>query len=333
MLINEINIKLVVFGQGGVGKTSLISAFLENEVQESYIPTIGNNISRKEYLIDDIAIRLNIWDIGGQRSFNPLNPVCFTNIDASLLVFDLSQPIETIKELEFYLSKLKESNEESIVFIIGNKLDLIKENELKTIVEHQKQLELPLILTSALKNINVREVFELIIFTFLNDWENKFPSEKFQGISKKFLDKIGKSENELKELFVNPNELDKIKIKRAIEPHIVKKVVKEKKGATSTGKIIDAALILQQKIRKIDSAKQEIVNTFNKNLEEVQKLVLNLKETPIKDLEKNIDLTIAQLKEMMEDFEYNLESLLKMEDNIKNKENKEIKGVQLKEVD
>lgn len=47
--VNKINIKLVILGKGGVGKTTLANKFLDNPLSENYIPTIGYNIFRKEY--------------------------------------------------------------------------------------------------------------------------------------------------------------------------------------------------------------------------------------------------------------------------------------------
>jgi len=85
MLVDEINIKLIIVGDGGVGKTSIVNAYLEKDIPESYIPTIGSNIAKKEYNIKtaDFGLRINLWDLGGQRSFNPLNPSFFKNVDAA----------------------------------------------------------------------------------------------------------------------------------------------------------------------------------------------------------------------------------------------------------
>ncbi len=130
MLVGEINIKLVILGVGSVGKTSIVKSFLDQEIPRMYIPTIGSSIARKEFMLKNIAIKVNIWDIGGQKSFNPLNPVFFTNVDTAFLVFDLSQPKETLPGLEIdYLANLSKYTDVCIAFVIGNKLDLISTKE------------------------------------------------------------------------------------------------------------------------------------------------------------------------------------------------------------
>ncbi len=109
MIVSEVNIKLVILGTGEVGKTSIVQSYLGKEVPSTYIPTIGSNISRKEYRLENEHIRVNLWDIGGQRSFNPINHSFFNKVDAAFLVFDLSELKESLNELQkVYLKQIKE---------------------------------------------------------------------------------------------------------------------------------------------------------------------------------------------------------------------------------
>jgi Rho family protein len=127
MIVSEINIKLTIVGLWGVGKTSVVNSFVGKDFPSMYIPTIGSNIARKEYKLKDIHIRLNIWDIGGQRSFNPLNPVFFSNLDVAFLIFDLSNPKESLQEIKkMYLKNVSNFSPDCIIYLIGNKSDLIK---------------------------------------------------------------------------------------------------------------------------------------------------------------------------------------------------------------
>ena len=69
-----INLKLIVLGDGEVGKSSIINAFMGEEISERYMPTIGSVTFRKEFTLKEISIIINIWDLGGQKAFNPYNP-------------------------------------------------------------------------------------------------------------------------------------------------------------------------------------------------------------------------------------------------------------------
>ena len=177
MIVSEINIKLAILGQWGVGKTSIVNAFTGKDFPAMYVPTIGSNIARKEYKLISNHIRLNIWDIGGQRSFNPLNPVFFSNLDSAMLIFDLNNPKETLQELiQTYIKNLSQHSPDCIVYLIGNKSDLIKpeDSEILLNIIRQYQIDgIPLIFISAKTQDNLSEAFSLIILNFLKKVEKE----------------------------------------------------------------------------------------------------------------------------------------------------------------
>ncbi|MGB5911013.1 MAG: Rab family GTPase, partial [Promethearchaeia archaeon] len=212
MIVSEINIKLTILGYWGVGKTSMTNALMDKEIPSMYIPTIGSNIVRKEYKLENEYIRVNIWDIGGQRSFNPLNPVFFSNIDVAFLVFDLTDPKETLLELKrTYLENLRNKSPECIIFLIGNKYDLIKPEDSDILLNNIRQSaikELPLVFISAKTKVNLSEAFELIIFRYLKKLEKESNSEQFKGITNEFTGLIDKKTNDLINLIINLEDVD-----------------------------------------------------------------------------------------------------------------------------
>ncbi len=175
MIVSEINIKLTILGLWGFGKTSVVNAFVGKDFPSMYIPTIGSNIARKEYKLENIHIRLNIWDIGGQRSFNPLNPVFFSNLDAVFLIFDLNNPKETLQEIKkTYLKNLSNFSPECTIYLIGNKSDLIKPEEFEILLNIIRQYHIegyPIIFISAKSQDNISEVFSLVVLDFLRKLE------------------------------------------------------------------------------------------------------------------------------------------------------------------
>lgn len=322
MLVDEINIKIVILGVGEVGKTSIVKSFLDQEFPKRYIPTIGSSIARKEYMLKNIAIKVNLWDIGGQKSFNPLNPVFFTNVDAAFLVFDLSQPKETLPELESdYLTNLSKYTDECIAFVIGNKLDLIStEEELENIANNYTLKNVPLILTSAKTNENLNEAFELIVYSFLQEWEKRLASEKFHGISSEFLNLINKKEEELRELFVNLEKIDSILISRQLVPQLSKKEISTYIPPLDSQTVIPDYIKYKQKLEEFNEIKGQIIDSFGTKLTLIQDLISKLKATPIDSLIKSIENTIEEIKKIKTDFELDLDSFLNLK---KSKENEQ----------
>ncbi len=315
MLVDEINIKLVILGSGGVGKTSIVKSFLDQEIPRMYIPTIGSSIARKEFMLKNIAIKINIWDIGGQKSFNPLNPVFFTNVDAAFLVFDLTQPKETLPELEIdYLTNLSKYTDECIAFVIGNKLDLIStKKELENIANHYKIKNIPLILISAKTQENLYDAFDLIIFSFLKEWEKGLTTKKFHGISKEFLNLINKTEKQLKDLFVNLGDVDSILISSKAAPQLTKKKISSSVPDLNSGTELVDYVRYKEKIEEFNKIKGQIIDSFDNKLTIIKDLISSLKRTPINSLIDTIDNTMEQLNDIKADFEFNLDSLLNLE--------------------
>lgn len=312
MLVEEINLKLVILGDGGVGKTSLINSLLGKTIPKMYVPTIGSNIARKENKLKNFLVRVYLWDIGGQKSFNPLNPVFFTNVDAAFLVYDVSQPKESFAELEkTYFPNLSKYSENCITFIVGNKLDLVSSSkELKDIVAKYSFKGLPLVFTSAKTKENVIEILDLLTFNFLKAWEQKYTSEKFKGISIEFLKLVGRDEKELEKVFVNLESIDSITLEKKAPTEVVKEAEVEDEASDES---VDEIIAMREKIKLLDEIKGKLTDSFDKNLEAVKDLVLNLKQTPIGSLVETIDTTAEQLEQIKSDFEINLESLLSVE--------------------
>jgi len=335
MIVSEINIKLTVLGLWGVGKTSIVNRFVGKDFPSMYIPTIGSNIARKEYKLKDIHIRLNIWDIGGQRSFNPLNPVFFSNLDVAFLIFDLGNPKETLQEIKkTYLKNLSNFSPDCITYLIGNKSDLIKPEEFEILLNNIRQYEIegyPIIFVSAKSQDNIYEVFSLVVVDFLKKLEEESNELQFKRVYEQFLDLIKKNEKELQKLIINLEEIDSSTLHRIITPKIIKKIIKSSENEIVTLKeIIDLKKINESGI-DVNIIKENIVNAFGNNIAMISDIINHLKKSPIDSLLVNIDKTLDELTNFKKDFELKLDSILELqsiEEVSKTKAEKDIKGGQ-----
>jgi len=317
MIVSEINIKLTIVGLWGVGKTSIVNSFVGKDFPSMYIPTIGSNIARKEYKLKDIHIRLNIWDIGGQRSFNPLNPVFFSNLDIAFLIFDLSNPKETLQEIKkTYLKNLSNFSPDCITYFIGNKSDLIKPEESEILLNNIRQYQIegyPIIFVSAKSQDNISEVFSLVVSDYLKKLEKESNDFKFRRVYEHFLDSIKKSKEELEKLIINLEEIDSSTLHRIITPKIIKKTINSSENDIVTlNEIIDLKQINQSSM-DINIMKEDIVNAFGNNIAMISDIINNLKISPIDSLIVNIDKTLDDLTNVKRDFELKLDSILELQ--------------------
>lgn len=319
MIISEINIKLAILGQWGVGKTSIVNAFIGKDFPAIYIPTIGSNIARKEYKLTSNHIRLNIWDIGGQKSFNPLNPVFFSNLDSAVLIFDLNNPKETLQELiQIYMKNLSQYSPECITYLLGNKSDLIKPEDSEILLNNIRKYQIegfPIIFVSAKTQDNISEAFSLVIFNFLKKIAKKSKGEQFNGISKRFLESINKTEEDLKHLIINLEEIDPNKLHNKITPTIIEKNVKLAEIEEKPLREITDLTKAQEFDVDMSIIKENIIIAFKNNLSIISDLISDLKNAPINSLIGNIDKSLDDLANLKKDFELKVDSILELDSN------------------
>lgn len=316
MMVSEINIKLTILGQWGVGKTSIVNSFVGKDFSAMYIPTIGSNIARKEYKLTSNHIRLNIWDIGGQRSFNPLNPVFFSNLDSALLIFDLNNPKETLQEiLKTYIKNLAQYSPECTIYLIGNKSDLIKPEDSEILLNNIRQYQIegfPIIFVSAKTQDNISEAFSLVVYNFLKKIENESREKQFIGISKRFLESINKTQEDLEHIIINLEEIDPNTLHNKITPTIIKKNVKTVESEVIPIREINDLTKIQEFGVDKSLIKENIINAFKNNLSIISDLISDLKKAPIDSLISKIDKSLEDLSNLKKDFELKLDSILEL---------------------
>jgi small GTP-binding protein len=148
--------KVLLVGNFGVGKTSLIRRFVLNEFSEDYISTIGVRVSSKIVKIENEEIKLLIWDVAGTKDDEKVPKAYFLGASAAMYVFDLSRE-ETYLNLNSQLHNVKELSGLKEVVLVGNKKDIVTEDKIQEII---KLIPMPVdLITSAKENENVEDAF------------------------------------------------------------------------------------------------------------------------------------------------------------------------------
>ncbi|XP_005097933.1 ras-related protein Rab-32B [Aplysia californica] len=127
--LNEHLYKVLVIGEFGVGKTSLIRRYTEGYFSPNYKLTIGVDFALKSIEWDNSTkVNLQLWDIAGHERFGHMTRVYYKYAIAAIIVFDLSRPAtfdSVLKWLEDVNSKVMLSNEEPVpVLLLANKCDI-----------------------------------------------------------------------------------------------------------------------------------------------------------------------------------------------------------------
>lgn len=168
-------LKVIILGDSGVGKTSLMQQFVNSKFSHQYKATIGADFLTKEITIDNNKqVTLQIWDTAGQERFQSLGVAFYRGADCCVLCYDVTNE-KSLNNLaswkdEFLIQSNVANPADFPFIIIGNKIDV---DELKKIPLLQKKLNnvtnnqlgglnYPVFETSAKDAINVESAFEVV---------------------------------------------------------------------------------------------------------------------------------------------------------------------------
>jgi len=123
--------KLVVLGDGGVGKTALTIQLCLNHFVETYDPTIEDSY-RKQTVIDDEPCMLEVLDTAGQEEYTALRDQWIREGEGFLLVYSIAarNTFERVERFRAQISRVKDQEPHTVpIMLVGNKCDKVNERE------------------------------------------------------------------------------------------------------------------------------------------------------------------------------------------------------------
>jgi small GTP-binding protein len=116
--------KVVLAGEGGVGKTTLLHRYLENKFLDSTKMTIGADFYSKDVYLDEGSVKTQIWDLGGQEHFKQMGIFknYFRGTNVTVVMFDLTRLITLDSVPEW--TELALQNSDTKLILVGGKKDL-----------------------------------------------------------------------------------------------------------------------------------------------------------------------------------------------------------------
>ncbi|MGQ4833996.1 MAG: Rab family GTPase [Candidatus Asgardarchaeia archaeon] len=116
--------KVVMAGDGAVGKTSLVRQYVTHTFQKDYLTTLGVQVSTKELRYPNLAvIKLVIWDVAGQQLFSTVRPMYYKEATVAIVVYDITSK-ETFEHVPRWVDEARQNEPRISIIIAGNKKDL-----------------------------------------------------------------------------------------------------------------------------------------------------------------------------------------------------------------
>ena len=132
--------KILLLGDGAVGKTSLVNRYVKGQFSDRYKATIGVDIFSKEVSSQNGDVTLQLWDLSGQTHFSAVRGKFYQKASGALLVFDLTNK-KSFENLDNWLKESKDATGVDLTMVlIGNKMDLtdlivVNDDEINSFVE------------------------------------------------------------------------------------------------------------------------------------------------------------------------------------------------------
>ncbi|KAF7548396.1 hypothetical protein G7Z17_g7066 [Cylindrodendrum hubeiense] len=170
----KVLLKVIILGDSGVGKTSLMNQYVNKKFSASYKATIGADFLTREVLVDGRQVTMQLWDTAGQERFQSLGVAFYRGADCCVLVYDVNNA-KSFEALDSWRDEflIQASPRDPLNFpfvVLGNKIDM----------EESKRVskgDIPYFETSAKEAINIDQAFEVIARNALAQEE----SEEFSG--------------------------------------------------------------------------------------------------------------------------------------------------------
>lgn len=169
----EYAFKLILGGDGAVGKTSMVHRFVENKFAQDYKSTIGTSIMKKECKFDGLEslVRFVLWDLAGQSQFKKVRQSYLSNAEAGILAFDVTNP-SSFQSIENWHKEILSASPNISLILIGNKIDLVDKRVvfMEDGEKTAEKLGIPYIETSAKTGESINDAFRMLALQMIKKY-------------------------------------------------------------------------------------------------------------------------------------------------------------------
>eukprot|EP01087_Luapelamoeba_hula_P016356 TRINITY_DN5026_c0_g1_i1.p1 TRINITY_DN5026_c0_g1~~TRINITY_DN5026_c0_g1_i1.p1 ORF type:complete len:204 (+),score=23.89 TRINITY_DN5026_c0_g1_i1:57-668(+) len=121
--------KVVVVGDGAVGKTCLLMCYSGKPFNPQYAPTIFDNYTTEVDLPEGGSVMLSLWDTAGQEEYDRIRIMSYVNVDCFVVCFTVADQVTYGNVKERWIPEIKRYSPETPYILVGTKEDLRTEDE------------------------------------------------------------------------------------------------------------------------------------------------------------------------------------------------------------
>ena len=128
---HEGRVKILMLGESGVGKSSILLRFTENKFSNDFVTTLGVEYKQKVLNVENKNILVQVWDTAGQERFRTITPVYYRSVNGVVVTYDITDK-ESFNSINYWMKNMEESADikNLDIVLVGNKNDLKEKREI-----------------------------------------------------------------------------------------------------------------------------------------------------------------------------------------------------------
>ena len=181
-------IKVVILGESGVGKSNIIYRYNGGEFNPNSLPNNSSFFMSKNLIFGEKIYRINLWDTAGQEKYHSLTKIFLKETKIAFLVYAINDKL-SFEKLDFWYKIVKESCDDAILAIIGNKKDLYEEEQIneEEAIKKAQSFNATFGLTSALEeDTGFDEIITKVIKEYIQNKGESVENKLFKTNSNNF---------------------------------------------------------------------------------------------------------------------------------------------------
>ena len=190
-------IKVVVLGESGVGKSNIINRYNGGQFDPNSVPNNSSFFMSKNLKFGEKVYRINLWDTAGQEKYHSLTKIFLNDAKIAVLIYAINDKA-SYEKIDFWYNLVKESCGDILIAIIGNKKDLyeVEEVDEQHAIEKAKFLDATFGLTSALEeDTGFDEIINKVIKKYIHNKGESTENQIFNNSPKFKISNTMKSAN------------------------------------------------------------------------------------------------------------------------------------------
>lgn len=132
--MDPVRLKVVIVGDGAVGKSALLWVYMHQEFKDEYIPTVVDNYAVTLQL-KDRKLNLEVFDTAGQEDFKEIRKTSFSGTDVVIVCYNCSNKDTLANVKSQWIPEVHESDDKAPFVLVGTKSDLYQKGELDHVTE------------------------------------------------------------------------------------------------------------------------------------------------------------------------------------------------------